>query len=366
MRINTMIKANCTARILGLTLLTVFMTMAWCLAPAFAQGNRSIKVMTQNMDAGTDLGFIFGVADPVLGTQLTYQEITASSRIPERAQRLAAEIAAAKPDIISLQEVTKWQAGPFLAPALLYDQLDLLMAALAARKEHYEVVDVQLLSQAYAPLNYDLTQFLFFTDRDVILARSGLSAANKQQGIYQALFSPTPLFTDVLGWMSVDLEVAGKSVRFFNTHLQSPIATSPDLFQFTAGIQVAQGTELMSVMEAAVAEGFEVILAGDLNSDASTVGIGPDLTPTAGNISSAGYTEVWGALHLSDQGLTWPRFLEDTFPIPASQVVSPPTERIDLIFVKGPAPINIQLTRRANLPMASDHLGVMATLRVQF
>jgi len=337
--------------------------LAWNLSPAFSQNNRIIKVMTQNMDAGTDLAFVLGLPDdPVLGAQLTYQEITTQGWIPERATRLAAEIAAAKPDLISLQEVTTWAVGPYGAPSLvLYDQLSLLMNALAERKEQYEVVDVQSLLQAFAPLNADFSQFLYFADHDVILARSdskhsGMTLSNIQKGYYNNLFPFGP-FLELLGWMSVDVEIQGTKIRFFNTHLQSPNVYFPQM----AEIQVAQANELIQIMNNCT---FPVILAGVFNSDASPLGIGPDLTPTAGNIQAAGYVDIWGALRPpSDLGLTWPRYLEDIYPISTSQVRAAPSERIDLIFGKGLIPLNIELTLRANPPLASDHMGVVARLR---
>jgi len=257
--------------------------------------------------------------------------------------------------------VTLWAAGPLESPEVLYDQLDLLMNALAERKEQYEIVDVHLLTQAFAPLSADLSQFLFFNDRDVILARSdakhsGISISNVQQGYFQTLFVVSG-FTEFLGWMSADIDIQGSKVRFFNTHLQSTSAFIPQM----ADIQIAQGFELIEVLNASE---LPVILAGDFNSDASPLGIGLDLTPTAANIQDAGYVDVWAELRPLDHGLTWPRFPEDIFPIPDSQVLTAPTERIDLIFEKGLTPINIEQVRRANPPLASDHLGVMATLRL--
>jgi endonuclease/exonuclease/phosphatase (EEP) superfamily protein YafD len=51
---------GCRWRILGSFLLVVTMMFAWSISPAKADFNDpSIKVMTQNMDAGTDLGFFF-------------------------------------------------------------------------------------------------------------------------------------------------------------------------------------------------------------------------------------------------------------------------------------------------------------------
>ncbi len=343
---------------------TLMLALMLCLspAPASAQNNRSIKVMTQNMDAGTDLGFIFGLPDnPVLGAQMTLQELN-QSMIPQRAQRLAAEIAAAKPDLISLQEATIWAVTTPDGPLVLFDQLDLLMEALAARGEQYEVVNLQLLTQAGAPLKSDQSQFLLFNDRDVILARTGgkhseLSISNPLHADYENLFEFGG-FKELHGWISVDVEVQGTEFRFFNTHLESTSALFPDM----ETIQVLQGGELIQALNASP---LPVIVAGDFNSDASGLRIGPDLTDTADNIQKAGYTEVWGALHLPDHGLTWPRYLEDIPTLPTSQVLATPTERIDLVFAKGVTPLHIERTLRANPPLASDHVGILATLRFE-
>ncbi len=357
--------AGCPWRILGSVSLILALMLCWSLAPAWAQNNRSIKVMTQNMDAGTDLGFVFASEDPIVGAQLTLQEITIQSKIPERAQRLAAEIAAAKPDLISLQEVTTWAILTAVSPGVYetevkYDQLALLTDALAELGQTYTVVDIQPLTQAVAPLDELYSQLLSFNDSNVILARtdgkgSGLSISNPMKEYYVNHFEFNG-FTERMGWMSVDVNFQGKSIRFFNTHLTSTSAFFPEM----AEIQVAQGGELIEVLDASA---LPVILAGDFNSDASDLRIGPDLTDTAGNIKAAGYTEVWGALHLPDLGLTWPRYREDIYPIPTFQVIAQPTERIDLVFAKGVTPLHIERTLRANPPLASDHVGILATLR---
>jgi endonuclease/exonuclease/phosphatase family metal-dependent hydrolase len=343
-------------------LLTIGLLMAWSLTATSAHNNKSIKVMTQNMDAGTDLGFIFGLDDLVLGAQLTYQEITTSSMIEKRVQRLAAEIAAAKPDLIGLQEVTTWAIGTISNEgnpninAVLYDQRALLLSALEALGEHYVLVDTQYLTMAGAPLLYDLSQFLFWQDSNVILKRSEVNTDNAQQDYFNNLFEYGGI-TELLGWMSVDVNIQGTWVRFFTTHLASTNPAIPAM----AAIQVLQGIELVNILDLSL---IPVALAGDFNSDASSLEIGPDLTSTAGNIEEAGYADVWKKLHLMDHGLTWPRYLEDILPIPTSQKLSSPAERIDLIFVKKLTPINIELTNRRNQPLASDHMGVMSTLRL--
>ncbi len=102
-----------------------------------------------------------------------------------------------------------------------------------------------------------------------------------------------------------------------------------------------------------------VILAGDLNSDASGLKIGPDQTPTVTLIADAGYTDAWKALHPDELGLTWPLYLEDIYAGPSS-----PFERIDLIFERDLKILDVTVVGN-NFPFPSDHAGVVATLGIE-
>ena len=128
-----------------------------CLAPvSAAQHDSTFKVMTQNMDAGTDLGYaLFGLQqpDPRPFIDLTLAEVDASL-IPARASGLAAQIASSMPHLVALQEVTLWRTGstPATATDVRYDQLELLMTALKDLGASYEVVAVNTLISCCAAL----------------------------------------------------------------------------------------------------------------------------------------------------------------------------------------------------------------------
>src|SRR5512143_41555 len=97
------------SRILVFMLLIATLTLSLTMSPALADSDkRVVKVMTQNMDAGTDLLFFFAFSDPVLATQLTYNELLATD-FSGRAGLLADQIVIQQPYLISLQEVTLWQ-----------------------------------------------------------------------------------------------------------------------------------------------------------------------------------------------------------------------------------------------------------------
>src|ERR1035437_1754022 len=91
-------------------LIVFFCLMLAVTAWGFAAEPAAVRIMTQNMDAGTDLTFavaeLRGILPPGVGVELTYEEILATN-IPQRTALLAARVAAKKPDLLALQEVDR-------------------------------------------------------------------------------------------------------------------------------------------------------------------------------------------------------------------------------------------------------------------
>jgi endonuclease/exonuclease/phosphatase family metal-dependent hydrolase len=325
--------------------------------PARADADkRVVKVMTRNMDAGTDFEWFFVIPDVTLAAQATFTEVLGSN-IPGRAALLAKEIATEQPDLIALEEVTTWQAGPpGGAPTVVLDQLHLLLEALTAEGQHYAVVAKQSLASASLPLSS--TEVVSFTDHDVILARTDLrhsemDLSNVQQGIYQAVFE-FPVGTGFLpiprGWLSVDVKVRGKVLRFFCTHLESTVAGIPS----STTVQVAQADELLAI---AGETKMPVVLAGDFNANAE---IGPDHTATTDHILAAGFTDTWRVFNPPGTGFTWPLYLEDF--LTGTPVA--PFERIDLVYARRLNTIGVAQSGLLP-PWPSDHVGVVSTVQLE-
>jgi endonuclease/exonuclease/phosphatase family metal-dependent hydrolase len=330
----------------------------------------TVRVMTRNIDAGTDLNYLAGATSMdafVAGALLTVAEVDASN-IPRRAEQLAVEIAAAKPDLIALQEVTRWSIQD-AAGSRVYDQLELLKAALNAMGQQYRVAALQLLTDA--PVAIPGVLNVEFTDQNAILVRADLPP-----GHLDVIGTETHLYENILplvlpngtsipvlqGWMAADVRVRGARFKFANTHLLS--AVPGGLFEYTAGIQLLQAGELLDGLSAT---GLPIILAGDFNSDAEIPQHDPDRTLTAGQISGSGYTDVWHYLYPSDTGYTWPLFLEDQ-PPPNINPLAVPFERIDLVFSRGPEPVLAERTGTGPGPQgvyASDHVGVVAVFELE-
>jgi endonuclease/exonuclease/phosphatase family metal-dependent hydrolase len=319
-----------------------------------------VKIMTQNMYAGTSLGFALALGAPE-GVDLTLAEIQ-ESNIPQRADLLARKIAREQPDLVALQEVTLWRIGPTpeTATHVLYDQLKLLLRALARHGTPYDIVAVNTLTDLALPGSKGS---LRYTDRDALLVRSDLCRpafhiSDTHTHIYEAAFDFQGLLV-VQGWISADLYVGHNHFRLVVTHLMSPV---PDIPEATA-VQIAQATELINTLGDLT---IPVVLCGDFNSDAE-FGNGPDATISVSLIEQAGYTDTWRVANPSDPGYTWPLFLDDQQP-PDFFAPYVPFERIDLFFsrdiqvtktkrVLAPAP------RRIMPPFASDHAGVIATFQ---
>lgn len=344
-------------RALILPILVAALTAGLSASPAPGCDARTVKVMTYNMDAGTDFLYLLDPSTPLpQAVQLTVEEVMATD-FAGRAASMADQIGAAAPDLVALQEVTLWEMmSGHRRVQVVADQLALLTAALEAKGLHYTVVTVERLTDLSVPLSDTLT--IRYVDRDAVLVRSdagrdALKISNIQAAKYAATIDVLGMFEQVNGWISMDVTAGPRRFRFFATHLESPLA--PD-----DSTQLAQANELIALMNDSP---LPVILAGDFNSDAAGgIGGGPDRTASAGLLRDNGYADAWKTLGMNESdGFTWPLFFEDGW---EDRGYSLPSERIDLIFLKGVEPVTIERVG-VTQPFPSDHAGVVATLLLE-
>ncbi len=329
-----------------------------------AASDRTVTVMTQNMDEGTDFGPIF-TATTLSGFEAavgaTYNEVKAGN-IPERAVAIANEIAQDEPVLVGLQEASQWLTGPLGSPpakTVVFDQLQSLLDALAQQGLHYAPIGISKNIDVEAPSNLGFD--VRFIDRDVLLVRTDLAdltLSNIQVQHFAnllVLHTLTGAVTIPRGWISVDVTIKDHhTFRFLTTHLES----------LSSVVQVAQGNELV---QGPGNTSLPVVFAGDFNSNAgSNAGSGKNQTPTYGNLIAAGFVDAWSVTNPDDPGYTWPLHLED--PLTASAT---PVDRIDLVLLLnkirakdaelvGNEPAD--LTPSGLWP--SDHAGVVATVRI--
>jgi endonuclease/exonuclease/phosphatase family metal-dependent hydrolase len=334
----------------------------------FAQNHdRDLPVMTRNMDAGSDFGYILAAAMNPSSTQIdmlsaitkTFLEMHMSN-YAGRADGIAAEIQATGPYLVGLQEVTTLRMGayPGHATTVVDDQLLSLLQSLNQRGLHYNALMVQKNADIEMPA-FDASYNLItvgFTDYDAVLVRTDLQVSQlKVENVEAQHFNAIldfPIAGQVIpftrGWISVDAKLRGKDYRFVTTHLET----------FLNEYQAAQAQELLY---GPLNTYLPTILAGDLNSDANAPSFANG--PAFGILVNGGFTDIWSALHPKDAGLTWPYFAEDT-----DNTTATPYQRIDLILIRGNgvAAESEQLvgTTPIHGTWASDHAGVVATLKL--
>jgi endonuclease/exonuclease/phosphatase family metal-dependent hydrolase len=331
--------------------------------PGNAGGNKDLTVMSYNLYLGASL-------DPVLGApspgQIPARVAQVWARVqqtnfPARAGRIAAQIAAAQPHVIGLQEATLWRTRAFSAPTeyrIAYDFVGILLDSLAVRGLRYDVVaSVQNFS---AELPSATGVFVSMQDRDVILARRDVKTANPQGALYAARLT-FPLagaiqIEIVRGWTSVEVKYRGEWVRVFNTHLE---VESPSPF---AAVQEAQGRELAAIVDA---EALPTIVVGDLNSAADG-----SSTSTYETMIAAELEDSWSAANGAAAGFTSGQ---------AENLLNPVAlfrQRIDYVLFRGndlggfsarfADVLGEELQdRTAGGLWPSDHAGVVATLRLE-
>ena len=327
------------------------------------RGPRPLRVMTQNLYLGASL-------TPALQATTTSEFLAAvagiyrSSRgndFSVRAAALAEEIATHQPDLIGLQEVSRWEPSGPASVAPREDYLRILLRALAARGLDYEVAAVSV-NAVIGPVplvtpcgsNAPGACSITFTDRDVILVNRdsrGLRWWNPENGNFaaQAVFTPPVPGAEPVsfnrGWASIDGRYRGERFHFVTTHLE---------VAGFAAVQQAQARELLS--GPAFAPGADLVV-GDMNSaaDGST-------TPTYALLRER-FQDAW-SVRRDGPGYTCCQ--APTLDNLTSQL----DERIDVILTRGARSVSAELVGDAPIQpdrprWLSDHAGVVAALRLR-
>jgi endonuclease/exonuclease/phosphatase family metal-dependent hydrolase len=336
------------------------------------EDRRDLTVMTQNLYLGSSLG-------PALEAKTPEEFVAAVARIyatvqytnfPQRAEAIADEIQEKGPDLIGLQEVTKWTTEG-LNPPLGYDFLAILQGDLEARGLHYTAASIAhnanigpapLVSATCPVVAEQFTCAVTLEDRDVILVNDDtpeLTWSNPQSGHYtaqQVIESPVGPLSFNRGWASIDAKLKHQPFRFVDTHLEteeSPL------------VQEAQAAEFL----AGPGKGGTIVATGDFNSasDGSTTTSYAQLT-APGNFRDAWDEEQLGPGSSCCQESNTPPLAPGALNNPVSTLRT----RIDLILSRGAARSSGDEAElvgdtpfQAEPPFwPSDHAGVVSTLHL--
>lgn len=330
----------------------------------------TLTVMTWNLYVGTDLRKLLAGSDEELPTAVaTLLADIEASRFDARVEAIADAIATVRPDLVGLQEVTllrlqlpgDYAADPGRTNAGEYhlDFLSLLQEHLAERGVAYDAVSSISNTDVELPAALDAGSVdVRFTDRDVILARSGVETGEVTRRTYDATLTiPLPdgvEFPLTRGYCAVDVDHNGTAFTFVNTHLDS----------------VSVATQLDQVRELVVdlaALDRPIVLVGDFNSPAD----GSETVTY--DLLTQFFTDAYAEAVPGDPGYTCCR--QPRLQRRRSKL----SKRLDLVLLRGVGPVTAADrvgTDRSDRVSAvvdgehrrlwpSDHAGVVATLQLE-
>lgn len=344
-----------------------------------------IKAVTQNLYVGADLFRILSATSPEQIPVVVAQVFGTIqwTNFPGRAEAIAESIKETRPDVIGLQEVSLLRVqspsdyfigNPDAAEIVVYDYLQILLAALESRGLHYRVAsqvqDVDLELPAFVGFDPGTSAPLFndvrLTDRDVILVRKNVKDANPvginfQTNLEVPVAGIPVAFTR--GYTAVDATVRGKTYRVVNTHLE---VKGEGLVPF---VQMLQAQELTTVLATGTRP---IVLLGDLNSPADDV-IDPatGFVPPILQFQWAGFADAWVLGGENDSGFTCCQI--ETL----NNADSALYERIDYVLYRPDTPSLNMLRTRVSADLLgdenedktvaglwpSDHAGVFARIK---
>lgn len=312
----------------------------------------TLRVGTWNVYVGAPFEDLLGsvTVDGLAGAGADMLDRLRASRYAERAAVIGEVIDTHAPDLVGLNELSRWQLG--VGPDVV-ESADLeaeLVGALAYAGAPYRLVASVERIAGGVPLGAD--RWASVTVRDAVLLRADdrnpLQLADLSSGQYERLLTvelggelqvPVPR-----GWIRATIDSAEGPVDVIVTHLES----------VDAAVRRAQAAELADLI---AASRQPCILLGDLNAPSWATGDG-DLAA----LRDVGLVDAWAYCHPHDAGFTWS---------PADLGATRAFERrIDFVAATDElTPVACRIvgteedTRTGGTPRLppSDHAGVIAT-----
>ena len=299
----------------------------------------TVTVMTQNLYLGSALAPVLkaGTEEELERTVDRIYQNVVQSRFEQRARGVADGIAAVTPDVIGLQEVARFVGQD--SESATRDYLRILLEKLEENGLSYtEIASVETFDAAFAVDSESASGDVRLLNRDVILAREGVTTSGPDAGTY---YTGGREFGIGRGYCSATVEGA---FTFVNTHLstrRAPLA------------QFAQALELLARFRDP-----PTVLVGDFNS-------GPSSTEArAYDVLTRRFSDAYAVANPEQEGKTCCQRPALTNEHPALQ------RRIDHVFTDGALEtrsaerVGHEQSARVEGRWPSDHAGVVAELEL--
>lgn len=310
----------------------------------------TLTVATYNVYLGAQVELLFsaGSAAELEATAEVVRRQLVTTDFPDRAGALARVLARERPEVVGLQEVTRWTTAPLDDPTdveVVADFLPTLLDALAAENCRY---DPHAIGQTFGGGLPAAGEWVSIAGADVILVRrdGGFAVTAERTAPYSRILDVRiPLegvsFPIRRGYGLVEGHVAGTPLRVANTHLEA----------YDAEVRDAQRDELLGALAQTP---DPVAVVGDFNARPHAVGVG------------APYADAWLAAGGDpERGVTCGQRAD------LRNDTSMLAQRIDYVFVRGAEVRSCRVVgdqdgdRSSDTGLwPSDHAGVVA--RIQF
>lgn len=233
-----------------------------------------VRVATYNLYLGADLSLLFDAPDTAeLARRIARVRAGLdATRFAERAAAIAGVLARERPDLVGLQEVSRWSSTRYVdgraGPAeVVVDFLPVLLTALADAGCPYDARAVNENFSGAMPVADD--EWVGLVGANVTLVRRGsrVEVLAETTAPFATAFEVVTAvegltFPVARSWSRVDVEVDGVPLRFVNTHTEAYDGPTRD----------AQRDEVLAVNADATGP---VVLVGDLNTTPDRVGVPP-------------------------------------------------------------------------------------------
>lgn len=373
-----------TASILTLISLLIPFLAILPAQPAAAYEQKIFSVMTRNIYLGADVGVALELLpDFPSAAQFMWDQMRATD-FEKRSKALAKELVLYKPDVVGIQEATKWvcKKGIFSRKKTIYDFLQLLIDETKRQGVGYSLATKEGKSAfntgfsipaiprltvvrdptLFTPIFGEESASCGFEIADAILIRDDFNGEITQVGNseYKEYYTVVPLVMEIYrGYSWVDLEADGKTIRFVTTHLES---------LFDEELEPHSSIQVTQLIADLAATKSPLVVMGDFNADPRDPRgkrePNPGGQPTESGackrqeqeVSSfkfdstcnaywkmieAGYEDV-GPNSLDPQNFTWGLSALLDGPDPAREATGKKwgnpfgfTERLDYIFIRG-------------------------------
>jgi endonuclease/exonuclease/phosphatase family metal-dependent hydrolase len=328
-------------------------------------GAMPIRVYQQNVYPGFNIDeVVAGLVEtmmtqnpaPFYGALYTGMVTLDATDWSERAARMAQEIEAQNPDVVSLNElvtVRRVGLGQLYGPTVPDETVDFLAvftAELAKRGLPYRLVDSLPLTYAAIPVSdiFGLPSPAYATyyDRDALFVRQNVGVANVVVDTFAVELNE--VVPQKRGFIRADLTLRGKTWRFVATHPEPswPAASG-------------QPTQVQEILAAAGGTTLPVVIAGDLNLEPTS--------PWYAQLTGAGFLDLLQVQYGSTAAGNTCCQSDPALRNPTPTLV----KRIDYVMARpadgyklGPMAIEVFGDEAAGM-WTSDHAGLVAKLVMQ-